>query len=99
MEMTAFSVLTPYPGTAIHRDMKAQQRLLSEDWRLYDSDNAVFQPKNFTPRGLEKQVLEAARSFYSMPSILKRMKFGMNYGPFKMFLAPNLIRKYSLTKM
>ncbi|MEJ1364231.1 MAG: radical SAM protein [Candidatus Sedimenticola sp. (ex Thyasira tokunagai)] len=99
MEMTAFSILTPYPGTEIYRQMKAQQRLLSEDWRLYDSDNAVYQPKYFTPRQLEEKVLEAAKAFYSVPSILKRMKFGMNYSPVKMFLAPNLIRKYSLTKM
>ena len=99
MEMTAFSILTPYPGTKVYKDLKDQGRLLSEDWRLYDSDRALFQPINFSPEELEHQVLMAAKRFYSTSSIVKRMKFGMNYNPFKLYLLPNLLRKFSLLSM
>ena len=99
MELTAFSALTPYPGTAVFKRMQEQGRLLSTDWRRYDSDQVLFEPQHFTPAALEQAVLKAAKRFYSMPSILKRLRFGMNYSPYKHYLLPNLLRKYSLMRM
>ncbi|MCP4994481.1 MAG: B12-binding domain-containing radical SAM protein [Gammaproteobacteria bacterium] len=99
MEMTAFSVLTPYPGTNIYKQMKQEGRLLSSDWRLYDSDKVLFTPKHFEPEDLEQQVLWAAKQLYSTSSIIKRMRFGMNYDTFRHYLMPNLLRKYSLLRM
>ncbi len=99
LELTAFSVLTPYPGTAVYQQMKVQGRLLSKDWRRYDSDQVLFQPKNFSPEELESDALKAAKRFYSLSSIMHRMKTGMNYDPLKLYLAPNLLRKLSLMTM
>ncbi len=99
MELTAFSVLTPYPGTRVYREMAEQGRILSTDWDDYDSDTVVFRPKNFTPRQLEREMLRAAKKFYSLGSIYKRMKSGMNYDLMKLYVMPNLLRKYSLMTM
>ncbi|PLX78141.1 MAG: hypothetical protein C0615_04080 [Desulfuromonas sp.] len=99
MELTAFSVLTPYPGTKVYSDFEREGRILSRDWRRYDSDQVVFQPNHFTPQQLETSMLKAAKKFYSVKSILSRMKRGMNYDPVKLYLVPNLLRKYSLMTM
>ena len=99
MELTAFSVLTPYPGTKVYQDLDREGRIISRNWDDYDSDKVVFQPKNFTPKQLESDMLKAAKRFYSLKSIYSRMKFGMNYDPLKLYLTPNLLRKYSLMTM
>jgi len=99
MELTAFSVLTPYPGTKVYADLNKEGRIISTNWDDYDSDKVVFQPKNFTPQQLESEMFKAAKRFYSMRSIYSRMKFGMNYDQLKLYLMPNLLRKYSLMAM
>ncbi len=96
LELAAFSILTPYPGTRIYRDLQTQDRIISHNWDDYDCDKVVFQPKNFTPQELAEHKLRAVKRFYSWSSIYKRMKFDMNYDTFRMFLAPNLLRKYAL---
>lgn len=96
MELAAFSLLTPYPGTRIYRQFKEQGRLLSHNWDDYNCDKVVFQPKNFTPQELAEHKLRAVKRFYTWRSIYKRMKFNMNYDLFKLYLKPNLLRKFAL---
>jgi radical SAM superfamily enzyme YgiQ (UPF0313 family) len=96
MEMAAFSVLTPYPGTKVYNDLKEEGRILSEDWNLYDTDKVVYQPKNFTARQLEEHLVRATRKFYSTASILRRMKFRMNYSTFKHHILPNALRNIAM---
>ncbi len=49
LEVVYFSILTPYPGTRLHKRLTAEGRLLTEDWNLYDANHVVYQPKTFTP--------------------------------------------------
>ncbi len=97
MELAAFSLLTPYPGTRIYQEMKEQGRILSYNWDDYNCDKVVFKPKNFTPQELAEHKLRAVKRFYTWSSIYKRMKFGMNYNTFNLCLKPNLLRKFALT--
>lgn len=99
MELTAFSALTPYPGTTVFKTMQEQGRLISTDWGRYDSDQVLFMPKHFTPAALERAVRQAAKRFYATTSIFRRLRFGMNYNPYRHYLLPNLLRKYSLMRM
>jgi len=96
MEMAAFSVLTPYPGTKSYNDLKKQGRILSEDWSRYDTDHVVYQPKNFSADQLEAHLVRATKRFYSAASIYRRMKFGMNYSTFKHHLLPNALRNIAM---
>ena len=66
-------VLTPFPGTVIHKTLEAEGRILSRDWSLYDMEHVVFKPKNMTPEELQKGHDMANREFYSATSILKRI--------------------------
>lgn len=44
----AFNILTPYPGTRIYRQLKAEGRIFTDDWRYYNHNTAVFRPKNLS---------------------------------------------------
>lgn len=68
------SILTPFPGTPIHREMKRDGRLLGEDWSWYNGKTRVA----FTPRGMTAEELLAGfrwfRSrFHAFPSLFRRM--------------------------
>lgn len=71
VETATFHILTPYPGTALHRRMAAANRLVSEDWDLYDTRHAVFQPARMSPADLERGYRQAYRQFYQWRSIAR----------------------------
>ena len=63
-------VETPLPGTRLW-DRVAGDRLLSDDWSLYDGHHVVMRPAQMTPLELQLSVLEAMRRFYSWPTIVR----------------------------
>ncbi len=71
IETATFHILTPYPGTALHRRMVADGRITSSNWDLYDTRHAVFRPARMTAETLEKGYRRAYREFYRWNSILK----------------------------
>ncbi len=66
-------ILTPFPGTRIYRRLKEEGRILTEDWSKYDMATVVFQPKRMTVEELQEGFWRVNRSFYSIPSMLKRI--------------------------
>ena len=88
----SFNILTPYPGTKIYEDLKKENRLTTTDWRYYDHNTVVFQPKNMTPYELQIGKFNARKKFYRISSVLKRLPgnlyspviyFATNYGHMK----------------
>lgn len=71
IETATFHILTPYPGTALHKRLHAQGRILSQDWDLYDTRHAVFQPAGMSPDTLEAGYWQAYRDFYRWGSIFR----------------------------
>jgi radical SAM superfamily enzyme YgiQ (UPF0313 family) len=71
IETATFHILTPYPGTALHDRMRAQGRITSDDWNLYDTRHTVFQPAQLTPQQLEDGYWQSYRDFYSWSNIFK----------------------------
>jgi radical SAM superfamily enzyme YgiQ (UPF0313 family) len=69
----ALNVLTPYPGTRIHRRLKEQARIISDDWSHYDHHTVVFKPKNMTPQELAEGYRYVQKEFYSFSSILRHI--------------------------
>jgi anaerobic magnesium-protoporphyrin IX monomethyl ester cyclase len=63
-------VETPLPGTRLW-DRVAQDRLISDDWSLFDGHHVVMRPAQMTPLELQLSVLKAMRRFYSWPSIIR----------------------------
>ncbi|MFN8057998.1 MAG: radical SAM protein [Vicinamibacterales bacterium] len=71
VETATFHVLTPYPGTALHRRLAEQGRLTTNDWDLYDTRHAVFRPAGMSAETLERGYRWAYREFYRWSSIAR----------------------------
>jgi radical SAM superfamily enzyme YgiQ (UPF0313 family) len=69
IETATFHILTPYPGTVLHRRMTAQRRILHHDWDQYDTRHVVFRPIGMTPDQLEAGYWRAYRDFYRWSAI------------------------------
>lgn len=69
--MTAH-ILTPYPGTRLHRQLEDDGRIIDCDLRHYNTSRAIFRPARMSPAELEAGYLRAYRRFYSFASIWRR---------------------------
>ncbi|HEY5913147.1 MAG TPA: radical SAM protein [Verrucomicrobiae bacterium] len=73
LEVAYFSILTPYPGTRLHKRLVEAGRLLSGDWSIYDGHHVVHRPAKLTPDQLLEGYQRVFREVYSIPSILRRL--------------------------
>lgn len=71
----SLNTLTPYPGTRLYRRMKAQGRLLTEDWRHYDHKTVVFTPMHMTPAQLQAGRMWVFREFTRWSTIMKKAPY------------------------
>ena len=73
VQNATFNILTPFPGTPLFQRMEAEGRILTRDWRKYNSrDNVVYQPRQMSVAELMAGFRYANERFYSLPSITKR---------------------------
>ena len=72
LETASFHILTPFPGTSTFDELERSGRLLHRQWAFYDTDHAVFRPRQMTPAELERGFHDAYRDFLRYPSILRR---------------------------
>jgi radical SAM superfamily enzyme YgiQ (UPF0313 family) len=66
-----FHILTPYPGTQLHAEMSAQQRLTTSNWDLYDTRHVVYRPDGITPEALKAGYDWSYRAFYEWNAIFR----------------------------
>jgi radical SAM superfamily enzyme YgiQ (UPF0313 family) len=71
IETATFHILTPYPGTALHKRIDAQGRITTQNWDLYDTRHAVFRPARMSAEELERGYWRAYRDFYRWRSIAR----------------------------
>ena len=76
IDSSTITMLTPLPGTRLYERMKSDGRLLRtnypQDWRHYDTAEAVFILKNMTPNELEQGVYQIYKQITSRKTSLKR---------------------------
>jgi radical SAM superfamily enzyme YgiQ (UPF0313 family) len=74
VQNATFNILTPFPGMQLFQRLEREGRILSRDWRKYNSRaDVVFQPRQMSPDELLAGFQSAVRRFYSPASILKRI--------------------------
>lgn len=73
IEVPQFTLLTPFPGTAIRDKFEEAQRILHNQWDLYDVVHVVFQPLNMSVDELRRNFDEACGSVYSRWATIKRL--------------------------
>jgi radical SAM superfamily enzyme YgiQ (UPF0313 family) len=66
-------ILTPFPGTQVYKRLKAEGRIITEDWRYYDMATVVYRPRKMTVQELQEGFWKVNKGFYSIPSTLKRL--------------------------
>jgi len=71
LETSTYHIMTPYPGTALHRRIAEDERIVTDDWDLYDTRHVVFKPRRMTPEQLEAGYWRAYRDFYTWSAIWK----------------------------
>lgn len=71
VETATFHILTPYPGTQLHTRMRAENRITSQDWDLYDTRHVVYRPARMSAKALDAGYWQAYRDFYTWGSIFK----------------------------
>jgi len=59
-----FSILTPYPGTALYNDVEREGRFLHKNWELYDALHATLKTDGMTPGEIQKMLIKAFRMAY-----------------------------------
>jgi radical SAM superfamily enzyme YgiQ (UPF0313 family) len=74
VQNATFNILTPFPGTPLFTRMEAEGRILTRDWRKYNSrDDVIYQPKRMSVEELLGGYRYANERFYSLRSISKRL--------------------------
>ena len=71
----AFNHLVPFPGTPLYQRLCEEKRLLHDEWWLapgYRFGDLAFRPAAVTPPQLAEACLQARRSFYGWPQVMKR---------------------------
>lgn len=66
------TIMIPFPGTPLYKELDEQGRILTRDWSLYDGDHAVYQPGNMTEKELEAGKNQFINRYYSTSESLKR---------------------------
>lgn len=73
IETLTSHILTPYPGTVLHGQMKAAGRIIDDDLSKYNTSHVVYRPQGMNPEKLYDGYLWMYRRFYSFSSIIRRM--------------------------
>jgi radical SAM superfamily enzyme YgiQ (UPF0313 family) len=61
-----FLVLTPLPGTRQTARLRAEGRIFTNNWSLFDGHHVVYWPKHMTPWELQRETLSAHQRFYRL---------------------------------
>ena len=102
IDLPRFAVVTPFPNTPLYLRLKAEGRILTKDWELYDAQHVVFQPKHMSVQELQEGVEAAWKHAYSWSSIWRRLRHSPAPWPVRIgtnlgyrFYANNLSRFYN----
>lgn len=72
IDIPRYAILTPYPGTKLHKRLEAEGRIISRDWSEYDTRHVVFQPAEMSAGELFQGYRDAYEWTFSMASSIKR---------------------------
>ncbi len=78
IDMSEFSILTPFPHTPVTATYEKEGRILHKDWKRYTTAEVVYQPKQMTPETLQEMYSYAWENFYKdVPQSLRMSRLFM----------------------
>ncbi|HNU67794.1 MAG TPA: radical SAM protein [Myxococcota bacterium] len=72
VDIPQVSVLTPYPGTPLFYQLHRDERILCDDWSLYDITHVVIKPDRLNALDLETAYSRMISQIYSPLAIVRR---------------------------
>ena len=81
LDSASFSIVTPYPGTSIFKQLKKEERITSYDWKRYTEGYVNFKPKNMTAEELQIGVNKINKKYYSFSNSMNRCLGSNNLSP------------------
>jgi len=69
-------ILTPLPGSELYERLRAERRITSFDWNLYDTHHVVYRPTGFTPFELQCAQVYGHTRLYAIPECLRKLLTG-----------------------
>ena len=73
IDLPRYAILTPFPGTALFHRLMREERILTDDWTLYDGQHVVYQPSRMSAHELLRGTERAWKQTYSYRSIARRL--------------------------
>jgi radical SAM superfamily enzyme YgiQ (UPF0313 family) len=75
MDVIQISILTPYPGTRLFKEMDDAGRIVTKDWRYYDTTlgQVVYEPCGIGKDQLQECYFKLYEKLYSYRSIVSRL--------------------------
>lgn len=73
LDVAHFSILTPFPGTKLFKQMEAEGRIIERDWSKYDGTHVTFRPRYLSVDALQEGLRWAYSQVYSWGGILRRV--------------------------
>ncbi len=64
LDLAEFTILTPFAHTPIRKQLKDENRILTDELHRYNAGEVVFQPKNMSPEKLQELYHYAWETFY-----------------------------------
>ncbi|MFC1658032.1 B12-binding domain-containing radical SAM protein [Candidatus Omnitrophota bacterium] len=74
--------LTPFPGTAIAKQLLEENRIIDNDWRHYDCSLFCFKPKPESAAELSRMVIDTNKRFYAYGNLYNRLSKSWRKGIF-----------------
>jgi radical SAM superfamily enzyme YgiQ (UPF0313 family) len=90
VEVLQATILTPFPGTPLYKEMFEQGRITDRDWMHYDFRHVVFEPRGMSADKLRRGHDWVLRNFYARLAVTKRVIRSTRY------LAPSTVFKVCL---
>ncbi len=94
LDLVRYSILTPFPGTAIFNQFEKENRILTKNWSRYNQEEVVFEPKNMTTGELQAGLYFAWKNSYDYSSIIKK-SMGAKRNKLLTLIANFGLRKYA----
>jgi radical SAM superfamily enzyme YgiQ (UPF0313 family) len=72
VEAPYFSILTPYPGTRLYRQLLSEGRITDWNWSNYNTNNVVYEPRGMTAQQLFDGYFALQNAVHTIPAIVQR---------------------------
>lgn len=78
IDIPRYALYTPFPKTHAYHRLKAEERILHENWTYYDTQHVVIKPKRMSPGELDRGFIWSWRESFKLLSSARRLGFRRN---------------------